>query len=108
MLWGFPGAAAIGASASYREQRKKISAAADSSSDAAAAAEERQDSPEELAAGVTARALDLLRHIMDRSSTMQADLSDDRVMAAWIQGLSEAAQAVVQETGLGHLPPSRR
>lgn len=60
------------------------------------------------AAGISARALDLLRTIMERSSNMEADLSDERVMQAWLQGLSDAARVVAQETGVGHLAPMRR
>ncbi|CAM9248189.1 unnamed protein product [Scytosiphon promiscuus] len=62
----------------------------------------------EAAAGISARALDLLRTIMERSANMEADLSDERVMQAWVQGLSDAARVVAQETGVGHLHPVRR
>ena len=64
--------------------------------------------PADAAAGISGRALDVLRDIMERSADIEADLSDERVMQAWLQGLSDAAKVVVQETGLGHLQPMRR
>ncbi len=98
MLWGFPGeatAAAAGAGAG---------AGAASPSGGGAA----QESAADAAAGISARALDLLRTIMERSANMEADLTDERVMQAWVQGLSDAARVVAQETGVGHLQPMRR
>lgn len=94
MLWGFPGKAAA--------------AAAVGGSPNEGGRSEAVESPADAAAGLSARALDLLRHIMERSANMEADLSDERVMAAWLQGLSDAAKVVAQETGLGHLQPTRR
>lgn len=97
LLWGFPGEAAAAATA-----------AAMKGSTSEGGGEDLAESPADAAAGLSARALDLLRHIMERSAIMEADLSDERVMAAWIQGLSDAAKVVAQETGLGHLQPTRR
>ena len=94
MLWGFPGEVTAAAARGLRGS---------SSGDF-----ENEASPADEAAGISARALELLRHIMERSADMEADLSDDRVMHAWIQGLTHAAKAVAQETGLGHLQPTRR
>lgn len=94
MLWGFPGeAAAAAAVGGAPSEGGRIEAV---------------ESPADAAAGLSARALDLLRHVMERSANMEADLSDERVMAAWLQGLSDAAKVVAQETGLGHLQPTRR
>lgn len=94
MLWGFPGEAAAAASIGGSPNK--------------GGRVEAVESPADAAAGLSARALDLLRHIMGRSANMEADLSDERVMAAWLQGLSDAAKVVAQETGLGHLQPTRR
>lgn len=94
MLWGFPGEATAAAAALGSPARR------DNSSTSTPAAE--------AAAGISARALELLRTIMERSANMEADLSDERVMQAWVQGLSDAARVVAQETGVGHLHPVRR
>lgn len=103
MLWGFPGAAAAAAAAKHRDNRS--SAVTGGDDDKSGTGEE---SAKEMAAGLSIRALDLLREVIERSSAIEADLSDERVMAAWIQGLSDAAQIVAQETGLGHLQSFRR
>lgn len=100
MLWGFPGEAATSAAVTGFRRRSSTDEGGDGNvSDLMAA---------DAAAGISARALDLARHIMERSANMDVDLSDDRVLQAWVQGLSDAARAVVQETGLGHMQPMRR
>ncbi|CAN0313173.1 unnamed protein product [Ectocarpus sp. 6 AP-2014] len=107
MLWGFPGeataaaaaAAAIGGPATAPGVSVEGGIGEGGGSPTPAA---------DAAAGISARALDLLRTIMERSSNMEADLSDERVMQAWLQGLSDAARVVAQETGVGHLAPMRR
>lgn len=95
MLWGFPGettaAASMGVTSSSLDADQK-----------------QEETPADAAAGISARALDLLRKVMERSANMEADLSDERVLHAWMQGLSEAAKVVAQETGLGHMQPMRR
>lgn len=96
ILWGFPGEATTAAAAATAAA---VATAATTSTTTAAA---------DTAAGISARAVDLVRIIMERSANMQADLSDERVMQAWVQGLSDAARVVVQETGVGHLQPMRR
>ena len=107
MLWGFPGeatAAAAAAAAVAASSKNGHHATARP----AAEGTEAQESAADAAAGISARALDLLRTIMERSANMEADLSDERVMQAWVQGLSDAARVVAQETGVGHLQPMRR
>ncbi|CAN0223880.1 unnamed protein product, partial [Ectocarpus fasciculatus] len=102
MLWGFPGeatAAAAAAAAARVSMEGEIGEGGGGSATPRAA---------DAAAGISARALDLLRTIMERSSNMEADLSDERVMQAWLQGLSDAARVVAEETGVGHLVPMRR
>ncbi|CAN0496527.1 unnamed protein product [Ectocarpus sp. 12 AP-2014] len=104
MLWGFPGeataaAAAMGGPAAAPGVSVEGGVGEGGGSPTPAA---------DAAAGISARALDLLRTIMERSSNMEADLSDERVMQAWLQGLSDAARVVAQETGVGHLTPMRR
>lgn len=110
MLWGFPGAAAIAANTARREKnnRTEKSGGTTSGDGPSAVDDNSKQSAEDAAAGLSLRALDLLREIMKRSAGMQVDLSDERVMAAWMQGLSDAAQVVAQESGLGHLQPVRR
>lgn len=99
MLWGFPGEATTAAALAKNGR---------STSRAAAEGVEEQESAADAAAGISARALDLLRTVMERSANMDADLSDERVMQAWLHGLSEAARVVAQETGVGQLQPMRR
>lgn len=101
MLWGFPGEATAAAAGAG------VGGAASSSSSSSGEGV-AQESAADAAAGISARALDLLRTIMERSVNMEADLSDERVMQAWVQGLSDAARVVAQETGVGHLQPMRR
>lgn len=100
MLWGFPGEATAAAAALSKNDH--------STARPAAGAAGGEESAADAAAGISARALDLLRTIMERSANMDADLSDERVMQAWVQGLSDAARVVAQETGVGHLQPMRR
>lgn len=106
MLWGFPGeataAAALGGPAPGAPGGSGEGNGADGDNSCVATP------AAEAAAGISARALDLLRTIMERSANMEADLSDERVMQAWVQGLSDAARVVAQETGVGHLQPVRR
>ncbi|CAM9466625.1 unnamed protein product, partial [Ectocarpus sp. 8 AP-2014] len=92
MLWGFPGeataaaaAAAIGGPAAAPGVSVEGGIGEGGGSPTPAA---------DAAARISARALDLLRTIMERSSNMEADLSDERVMQAWLQGLSDAARVV--------------
>lgn len=92
MLWGFPGEATTAASQGFQVEEGGA----------------RGVTPKDAAAGISARALDVLRDIMERSANIEADLSDERVLQAWVQGLSDAAKVVAQETGLGHLQPMRR
>lgn len=94
MLWGFPGEATAAAAMRLNGSPVELGGV--------------EGRPADAAAGISARAVDLLRHIMKRSTNMEADLSDERVMQAWVQGLSDAAQEVAKETGLGHLQPTRR
>lgn len=96
MLWGFPGAAATAAAAAAANggEGSKGGVAGGSAADAAAE--------------ISARALDLLREVIERSKTIDADLSDERVLQAWLQGLSDAARVVAREIGVGHLQPYRR
>ncbi|CAN0078154.1 unnamed protein product [Ectocarpus sp. 4 AP-2014] len=105
MLWGFPGEATAAAAAAMGGPTAAPGASVEGGIG------EGGGSPTpaaDAAAGISARALDLLRTIMERSSNMEADLSDERVMQAWLQGLSDAARVVAQETGVGHLAPMRR
>lgn len=97
MLWGFPGAATTAASMGGHEGFQVNGGGVG-----------EMTTPADAAAGISARALDVLRGIMEKSANMEADLSDERVLQAWVQGLSDAAKAVVHETGLGHLQPMRR
>lgn len=117
MLWGFPGeatAAAAAAAAALSKDGHSTTArpAAAEGAEEEEGGEEEEDEPAaaaaDAAAGISARALELLRTIMERSANMEADLSDERVMQAWLQGLSDAARAVAREAGVGHLQPTRR
>ncbi|CAM9701740.1 unnamed protein product, partial [Laminaria digitata] len=98
MLWGFPGEATT--AVSMGQGGVQVDGGGVGVGETATAAD--------AAAGISARALDVLRGIMERSANIEADLSDERVLQAWVQGLSDAAKVVVQETGLGHLQPMRR
>eukprot|EP00903_Cladosiphon_okamuranus_P009619 g9155.t1 len=100
MLWGFPGEATAAAAALTKNGLSTASPAAGGAGE--------EESAADAAAGISARALDLLRTIMERSANMDADLSNERVMQAWVQGLSDAARVVAQEAGVGHLQPMRR
>lgn len=105
MLWGFPGEATAAAAATAATKSGRVTARA---AGEGGAGRGEHESAADAAAGISARALDLLRTIMERSANMEADLSDERVMQAWMQGLSDAARVVAQETGVGHLQPMRR
>lgn len=111
ILWGFPGEATAAAAAAAAATTTTTGATVERKEGVVnhivsptTAAEAAADA----AVSISARALDLVRIIMERSANMEADLSDERVMQAWVQGLSDAARMVAQETGVGHLQPMRR
>lgn len=95
MLWGFPGEATTAASMThggFDMDRSGVEVM----------------TPADVASGISARALDVLRDVIERSMDIDVDFSDQRAKIAWVQGLSDAAKVVVRETGVGHLQPTRK
>ncbi|CAM9394642.1 unnamed protein product, partial [Choristocarpus tenellus] len=116
MLWGFPTREAVSASrgsVSVSEQGGTAvmpeTEATTVGSGLGRGAAESQTSMAESSAALSARGVDLLRQVIARSHAMEpVNLSDDRVMAAWVQGLSDAARSIVSETALTGIKPLRR
>ncbi|CAM9242694.1 unnamed protein product, partial [Discosporangium mesarthrocarpum] len=103
MLWGFPALGSINTSRGILGANEEDGAGAEAGLTPGAS------SSSSSSAARVARAVDLLREVMLRSQGMEAaDLSDDRVMAAWLQGLTDAARTVIGETPLQRIRPLRR